>query len=188
MNIYKNYGECMRGLQFSGKFTEPKKINRKVEILLGYMLSNAKIGNCINLEKFLTRIAKKWNGEGFFTTADMFSPSDIKQALRIFYARVTSGKYTFPVECMWEVIENKGLKILTLCCTRYKPNLFEIETSEKIDTKNISEEKVNSAVSKDDIAEKTKDPLDKFEINDIVAYLEKHGYKCLKDGVLNKVA
>ena len=57
----------------------------------------------------------------------MFSPSDVAQALRLFYARSALGEYTTdkgPV--MAEVYENKGTRTLTLGFRQFVPDLMEV--------------------------------------------------------------
>lgn len=133
-DLYKMYGESTRALDFGTKeYKMPSKVNRKVSILMGVMMSSASKGVQIPLQKFFGRVVSHWKGKGTFTTADMISPVDLSQALRLFYAKVSTGELTFKEGAlMAEVIENKSTRQLVLVFREFVPNLIRIIPAEPV--------------------------------------------------------
>ena len=164
-SLYEKYGMATRALDFGKKeFKVPSKVNRKVEILVGWMLANGAKGTNIPLEKFLGKCAKRWDGKGTFTTADMFSPSDVAQALRLFYARSALGEYTTdkgPV--MAEVYENKGTRTLTLGFRQFVPDLMEIIPADepKPKTSKMADSQIADLLEEADLPEPEVTEVDK---------------------------
>ena len=132
-DLYKMYGDSTRALDYGTKeYKMPSKVSRKVEILVGVMMSSASKGVQIPLSKFFGRVASRWNGKGTFTTADMFSPSDVSNALRLFYAKVAIGDLGFADGLlMAEVIENKSTRQLNLVFREFVPDLIKIVPAEE---------------------------------------------------------
>ncbi|MBR6142877.1 MAG: hypothetical protein IKQ23_01190 [Treponema sp.] len=133
-DLYKVYGDSTRALDYGTKeYKMPSKVSRKVEILTGVMMSSASKGVQIPLSKFFGRVASRWNGKGTFTTADMFSPTDLSQALRLFYAKVSTGELSFKDGLlMAEVIENKSTRQLVLVFREFVPNLIQIVPADPV--------------------------------------------------------
>lgn len=133
-DLYKTYGESTRALDYGTKeYKMPSKVSRKVEILVGVMMSSASKGVQIPLSKFFGRVASRWNGKGTFTASDMFSPSDVSNALRLFYAKVATGELSFKEGLlMAEVIENKSTRQLNLVFREFVPNLIQIVPAEPV--------------------------------------------------------
>lgn len=133
-DLYKVYGDSTRALDYGTKeYKMPSKVNRKVSILMGVMMSSASKGVQIPLSKFFGRVASRWNGKGTFTTADMISPVDLSQALRLFYAKVSTGELSFKDGLlMAEVIENKSTRQLVLVFREFVPNLIQIVPAEPV--------------------------------------------------------
>ncbi|MBO6131046.1 MAG: hypothetical protein J6P28_03660 [Treponema sp.] len=133
-DLYKMYGDSTRALDYGTKeYKMPSKVSRKVEILVGVMMSSASKGVQIPLSKFFGRVASRWNGKGTFTTADMFSPTDLSQALRLFYAKVSTGELSFKDGLlMAEVIENKSTRQLVLVFREFVPNLIQIVPADPV--------------------------------------------------------
>ena len=131
-DLYKMFGDSTRALDYGTKeYKMPSKVNRKVSILMGVMMSSASKGVQIPLQKFFGRVASRWNGKGTFTTADMFSPSDLSQALRLFYAKVSTGELSFKDGLlMAEVVENKSTRQLNLVFREFVPDLIQILPAE----------------------------------------------------------
>ena len=127
-DLYANYGQLTRALDFGVKeYKIPSKVSRKVEILVGVMMSSASKGAQVPLAKFLGRVASRWNGKGTFGTDDMFAPADVSQALRLFYAKTALGELSFKDGLlMAEVIENKSSRQLNLVFREFVPNLIQI--------------------------------------------------------------
>ena len=148
-DLYKVYGESTRALDYGTKeYKMPSKISRKVEILVGVMMSSASKGVQIPLSKFFGRVASRWNGKGTFTTADMFSPTDLSQALRLFYAKVSTGELSFKDGLlMAEVIENKSTRQLNLVFREFVPNLIQIIPAEPVKEKPKTSKTADKALS-----------------------------------------
>ena len=163
-DLYKTYGESTRALDYGTKeYKMPSKVNRKVEILTGVMMASAAKGVQIPLSKFFGRVASRWNGKGTFTTADMFSPSDLSQALRLFYAKVSTGELTFKEGAlMAEVIENKSTRQLVLVFREFVPNLIQIvPAEEKPKTSKQADSQIADILGKADLPEPEVTEVDK---------------------------
>lgn len=164
-DLYKVYGDSTRALDYGTKeYKMPSKVSRKVEILTGVMMSSASKGVQIPLSKFFGRVASRWNGKGTFTTADMFSPSDLSQALRLFYAKVSTGELTFKEGAlMAEVIENKSTRQLVLVFREFVPNLIQIvPAEEKPKTSKQADSQIADILEEADLPEPKISELDRI--------------------------
>ena len=152
-DLYKMYGDSTRALDYGTKeYKMPSKVSRKVEILTGVMMSSASKGVQIPLSKFFGRVASRWNGKGTFTTADMFSPSDLSQALRF-----KDGLL------MAEVIENKSTRQLNLVFREFVPNLIQIvPAEEKPKTSKQADSQIADILEKADLPEPSVSELDRI--------------------------
>lgn len=133
-DLYSKFGQSTRALDFGkDSYKIPSKINRKVEVLMGAMLANASLGGSVDLSKFLGRVASRWSGKGTFGTSDMFSPSDLVQALRLFYAKTALGELSFKDGLlMAEVIENKSNRQLLLTFRKFVPELMAVSPADPV--------------------------------------------------------
>lgn len=161
-DLYKTYGESTRALDYGTKeYKMPSKVNRKVEILTGVMMSSASKGVQIPLSKFFGRVASRWNGKGTFTASDMFSPSDVSNALRLFYAKVATGELSFKDGLlMAEVIENKSTRQLVLVFREFVPNLIQIVPAEPVapKTSKQADKTLSAILEKADLPEPAETP------------------------------
>lgn len=164
-DLYKVYGDSTRALDYGTKeYKMPSKVNRKVEILVGVMMSSASKGVQIPLSKFFGRVASRWNGKGTFTASDMFSPSDVSNALRLFYAKVATGELSFKDGLlMAEVIENKSTRQLVLVFREFVPNLIQIvPAEEKPKTSKQADFQIADILEKADLPEPEVSELDRI--------------------------
>lgn len=179
---YKKYGECTRifNFGFGEKYTPPKRISRKVETVVGWLIANGKIGTTIELSVFFGRVFKKWDNKSTFGTKDMLSPSDLKAALRLYYAKVTAGdiQFTDGEKRMAEVIENKRDKKLLLVVRKYVPELLEIQSPYENEVEapmlEVAEPEEKTIAPSD-----RKSGLEEISTAELISELEKRGYKCL---------
>lgn len=161
-DLYSKFGQSTRALDFGkDSYKIPSKINRKVEVLMGAMLANASLGGSVDLSKFLGRVASRWSGKGTFGTSDMFSPSDLVQALRLFYAKTALGELSFKDGLlMAEVIENKSNRQLLLTFRKFVPELMHVSPADPVapKTSKQADKTLSAILEKADLSEPAETP------------------------------
>lgn len=165
-DLYSKFGQSTRALDFGkDSYKIPSKINRKVEVLMGAMLANASLGGSVDLSKFLGRVASRWSGKGTFGTSDMFSPSDLVQALRLFYAKTALGELSFKDGLlMAEVIENKSNRQLLLTFRKFVPELMQVSPADPVapKTSKQADSQIADILEKADLPEPKVSELDRI--------------------------
>ena len=128
---------------------------------MGAMLANASLGGSVDLSKFLGRVASRWSGKGTFGTSDMFSPSDLVQALRLFYAKTALGELSFKDGLlMAEVIENKSNRQLLLTFRKFVPELMQVSPADPVapKTSKQADKTLSAILEKADLPEPAETP------------------------------
>lgn len=165
-DLYSKFGQSTRALDFGkDSYKIPSKINRKVEVLIGAMLANASLGGSVDLSKFLGRVASRWSGKGTFGTSDMFSPSDLVQALRLFYAKTALGELSFKDGLlMAEVIENKSNRQLLLTFRKFVPELMQVSPADPVapKTSKQADSQISDILEEADLPEPKVSELDRI--------------------------
>lgn len=147
-------------------FTKPIK-NKKAEVIIN-ALSGCHIGYKLDYKNLCTKRFKKWaSGAAWFTTGDMLSPTDVKQAIREFYRRVATG------ELSWATGERKMLELtrLTDGTTELKVSTFiEGLFTDTSKIEKVAENKVAEDVKEEKVTQKDVEAM--LEEIDVIASIE----------------